>query len=244
MPEGFKHDFPHLISRRAMLGGLASSAATPLFANCVPEAQETAGPFPADGSQGRRSFNVLAESGVLRRDIRASFAGLSGEAQGAELDLEIALVNTRGDCRPVLGHAIYIWHCDAVGAYSLYEVEGQNYLRGVAVTDTNGIARFTTIFPGCYASRWPHIHFEVFASLDDMMTGHDSLLIGQTSFIEADCAQVYAGDQSYRVSRRNLPRNDPATDIIFRDDSAAKMEQRTVKLTSDAPLSGQVVIGL
>jgi hypothetical protein len=36
---------------------------------------ETAGPFPGDGSNGA---NVLNQVGVVRSDIRSSFAGLSG----------------------------------------------------------------------------------------------------------------------------------------------------------------------
>ena len=38
-------------------------------------------------------------------------------------------------------------------------------LRGVQAADSNGQVTFTSIFPGCYSGRWPHIHFEVYPSL-------------------------------------------------------------------------------
>ncbi|PRC06847.1 hypothetical protein CQ010_11320 [Arthrobacter sp. MYb211] len=39
-------------------------------------------------------------------------------------------------------------------------LQNENYLRGVQLTDANGIVRFTSIFPAYYAGRWPHIHLE------------------------------------------------------------------------------------
>ena len=62
--------------------------------------------------------------------------------------------------------AVYAWHADAQGRYSMYSsgVENENYLRGVQPTDASGTASFTTVFPGCYDGRWPHIHFEVYRS--------------------------------------------------------------------------------
>ena len=46
---------------------------------CTKIPSETAGPFPGDGSNGA---NVLNQTGVVRSDIRSSFAGLSGSAAG------------------------------------------------------------------------------------------------------------------------------------------------------------------
>ena len=65
------------------------------------------------------------------------------------------------------GAAVDLWHCDRAGRYSMYSVgvEDENYLRGIAKTDSHGTAWFKTIFPGCYSGRWPHIHFEVYSSV-------------------------------------------------------------------------------
>jgi protocatechuate 3,4-dioxygenase beta subunit len=57
-----------------------------------------------------------------------------------------------------------VWHCDATGLYSDVEANGtvgQEFLRGYQVTDANGVARFTTIYPGWYQGRAVHIHFKV-----------------------------------------------------------------------------------
>jgi protocatechuate 3,4-dioxygenase beta subunit len=124
----------------------------------VPE--ETAGPFPGDSSNGP---NVLNQTSVVRQDIRSSFAGLTGTAAGVLLNLELTIVSA-STCSPLADYAVYLWHCDRAGNYSLYSsgVTNQNYLRGVQAANASGVAKFTTIFPGCYAGRWPHMHFEVY----------------------------------------------------------------------------------
>ena len=70
------------------------------------------------------------------------------------------------------GAAVYVWHCDREGRYSMYSdgVAGENYLRGVQVADADGTVTFTSIFPACYSGRWPHLHVEVYpdvASIPD-----------------------------------------------------------------------------
>src|SRR5262249_15497507 len=131
--------------------------------NCTVAPEETAGPFPGEGSNGP---NVLNLTGVVRNDIRSSFAGLSGTADGVLLNVAMTIVSA-STCAPLANRAVYIWHCDRTGGYSLYSsgVTNQNYLRGVQATDADGKVNFTSIFPGCYSGRWPHIHFEVFPSL-------------------------------------------------------------------------------
>ncbi|HOU42369.1 MAG TPA: intradiol ring-cleavage dioxygenase, partial [Promineifilum sp.] len=38
---------------------------------------------------------------------------------------------------------------------------GQQFLRGYQLTDANGVAAFTTIYPGWYSGRTVHIHFKI-----------------------------------------------------------------------------------
>ena len=99
----------------------------------VPE--ETAGPYPGDGSNGP---DVLALTGVVRSDIRPSFAGLSGIADGIPLTIALTLVSS-STCEPLAGRAVYLWHCDRLGRYSLYSLGAtdQNYLRGVQAADAS-----------------------------------------------------------------------------------------------------------
>jgi protocatechuate 3,4-dioxygenase beta subunit len=156
---------------------------------CIQPPAETAGPFPGDGTNSRDGsvVNVLTESGVIRPDLRPSFAGLSGQADGVPLTLEVRLVNVNAACAPVGGHAIYLWSCDAPGRYSLYDLPDQNYLRGMQVSDGSGLIRFQTIVPGCYPGRWPHLHFEVFVKPEAAATGDNALLTAQFALPKAAC---------------------------------------------------------
>src|SRR5215475_14535407 len=56
----------------AAIGGLLSAPAK--AALCTPYAPETAGPYPADGTNVSPGFtsNVLTQVGIVRRDIRTS----------------------------------------------------------------------------------------------------------------------------------------------------------------------------
>jgi protocatechuate 3,4-dioxygenase beta subunit len=175
---------------------------------------ETAGPFPGDGSNGP---NALAERGVVRRDIRSSFGTSTTTAGG--VDLEIDLVVVEADTGAALpGAAVYLWHCDAEGRYSMYSqgVTGENYLRGVQEAGGDGSLSFLSIFPGAYAGRWPHIHFEVYASLDDATSGGSPVKISQLALPEEVCDLVYA-TAGYEQSVRNLDQTSLASDNVFRD---------------------------
>ena len=173
---------------------------------------ETAGPFPADGTNGP---NVLTDGAVVREDLRTSFGDYSGTADGIETTVQLTIVDADTGS-PLPGAAMYLWHCDAPGKYSIYEVEDQNYCRGVGVADDAGRVTFTTIFPGCYSGRWPHMHFEVYDDLDAADSGRNATKTSQLALPEADCAAVYA-DSRYGDSSANLGRLSLDTDGIFRD---------------------------
>jgi protocatechuate 3,4-dioxygenase beta subunit len=184
----------------------------------IPE--ETQGPFPADGSNGP---TVLPLSGVVRSDIRSSFAGLSGTAQGVSLTIELTIVSV-STCSPLAGRAVYIWHCDRAGGYSLYSqgVTNQNYLRGVQEADASGRVSFTSIFPGCYSGRWPHIHFEVYPSLAAATTVANRVATSQIALPKSACDAAYA-TAGYESSVGNLSRVSLATDMVFSDGSALEL---------------------
>ena len=143
--------------------GTDSTTAVTDAASCEPIPEETAGPFPGDGSNGP---DVLAEADVVRSDIRTSIGSASGAADGVPLTIELTITDTATGCTPLADAAVYLWHCDREGSYSMYSdgAEDENYLRGVQVTDADGRLSFTSIFPACYSGRWPHAHFEVYAS--------------------------------------------------------------------------------
>jgi protocatechuate 3,4-dioxygenase beta subunit len=184
----------------------------------IPE--ETAGPFPGDGSNtaGGGIANALALSGVVRSNIRSSFAGASAVAGGVPLTVKLRIVNTNGSCADLAAYAVYLWHCDREGRYSMYSigVTAENYLRGVQATDSNGTATFETIFPGCYAGRVPHLHFEIFRSANTATVFSNRLKTSQLAFPVATCNEVYAL-AGYEASVTNFRAVSFASDNVFSD---------------------------
>jgi len=208
-----------------------SSTDTGAGGACSKTPEETAGPFPGDGSNGA---NVLNQTGVVRQDIRSSFAGLTGTATGVPLVIQLTLVSA-STCTPLANRAVYLWHCDALGRYSLYTsgVTNQNFLRGVQEADANGQVTFTSIFPGCYAGRWPHIHFEVYPSVSAATQVSNKIATSQIALPKATCDLVYA-QSGYSGSASNLSRISLASDMVFSDGSALEL----------ATMSGSVGAGM
>ncbi len=211
---------------------------------CVQQPAATAGPFPADGSNMRagQTVNILTEAGVIRDDIRPSIAGLSPVAEGVPLQLEITLVDVDRACAAFVGHAVYLWQCDAAGAYSIYDAPDRNYLRGVAISDADGRLRLTTVFPGCYPGRWPHLHFEVFASAEQAVSGGAALLTGQFALPEDACREVYAGQGLYASSGPALDGVSLTRDGIFRRSATEELAAQTLALMG-SPRQGFVATG-
>ena len=203
----------------------------------IPE--ETQGPFPGDGSNGP---TVLSASGVVRNDIRSSFAGLSGVADGVPLEIVLTIVSA-SSCAPLAGRAVYIWHCDRPGRYSLYSsgVTNQNYLRGVQEADANGRLTFTSIFPGCYAGRWPHIHFEVYPSLAAATNVANKIATSQIALPKSACDLVYA-TTGYQSSVTNLSQVSLATDNVFSDGAA--LELATVTGSASSGFSASLTVAI
>ena len=182
---------------------------------------ETAGPYPADGSNGP---NVLTTSGILRSDIRTSFAGLSGTAEGIPLTIILNLININTNCSALPGIAIYLWHCDRSGAYSIYDLTSENFLRGLQETNSAGQVSFTSIFPGCYAGRWPHLHFEVYPSLASATSAANKVNTSQIAMTSNACNQVYASS-GYGTSQANFSGVSLSTDNVFSDGYALQIPE-------------------
>ncbi len=180
----------------------------------IPE--ETAGPYPGDGSNGP---DVLSQSDIVRGDIRSSFGDYSGTADGVPLTIKVAVQDAANGCAALAGGAVYLWHCDRDGQYSLYTVTNQNYLRGVQETGSDGVATFASIFPACYSGRWPHIHFEVYPSLDTATDDANKIATSQIALPEDVCNLVYA-TEGYEQSVTNLQQVSLRTDMVFGNDGA------------------------
>jgi protocatechuate 3,4-dioxygenase beta subunit len=200
----------------------ATTAAATTDVDKIPE--ETAGPYPGDGSNG---LNVLTQDGVVRSDIRSSFGAASGVAAGVPTTIKFTVLDSSNGGAPLAGAAVYVWHCDRDGRYSGYSqgVTNENYLRGVQETDASGVATFTSIYPACYSGRWPHVHFEVYPSLAEATTAGTKLATSQIALTEDVSDTVYA-TEGYSQSVRNMNQVSLSTDMVFRD--GAELETPTV----------------
>jgi protocatechuate 3,4-dioxygenase beta subunit len=183
----------------------------------IPE--ETAGPYPGDGSNGP---DVLEQSGIVRSDIRSSFGDASGTAEGVPMTLELTIADLANGGAGFEGVAVYVWHCDREGRYSMYSdgVTDQNYLRGVQIADASGKVTFTSVFPACYDGRWPHIHFEVYPDQGSITDVANVIATSQVALPQDTCETVYA-ESGYEDSVDNLSRVSLTGDNVFGDDGGA-----------------------
>ena len=157
----------HLLSRREVMLLLGGSAAYVMAENliprwavagsqdpsCVVRPEQTEGPYFVDERLNRSDIRVDPTDGQVR--------------PGTPLALTLAVSRLNaGDCLPLPGAQVDIWHCDAMGVYSDvhdpgFNTIGRKFLRGYQVTDARGEVRFVTIYPGWYPGRTIHIHFKI-----------------------------------------------------------------------------------
>jgi protocatechuate 3,4-dioxygenase beta subunit len=179
----------------ATAAGSGPAAVASGLVTCVLTPEMTAGPFILDGDK-------------VRRDIREG-------RPGARLELATTVVDV-STCKPIRGAAVDVWHCDAGGTYSGFAqegTEGRTFMRGIQRTDRNGVARFTTVYPGWYSGRTVHIHVQVSA-------GGNVLHTGQLFFPEQLTDAIYR-----RAPYSGRPNRDTrnTADSIFRNGGARSM---------------------
>jgi len=144
--------------------------------------------------------SLWASAGLIRTDITRGFNGLSGAADGAPLDLHLRLLSLFTDQQPLSRYAVYVWHADAAGEYSVFNRPDTNYLRGIGITDQRGRVNFRTVYPGTYRGRPPHIHFEVYRSLDTLGLGVAPLIRSSILFPDMVSRSVYTRNPAYADS--------------------------------------------
>lgn len=223
----------------------STATTTTSSSSCSTIPSETAGPYPGDGTNSANGsvVNALTLSGIVRSNITTSIASASGTAAGIPLTVTLKLVNTASSCASLAGFAVYLWHCDATGKYSMYDIATENYLRGVQVSNSSGEVTFTTIFPGCYSGRWPHIHFEVYSSLSAATTGNNDIKTSQLAMPLAACNTVYASS-IYTGSAANLASSSLASDNVFSDGSSLQVATVTGSNTAGYVATLQVGVSV
>jgi protocatechuate 3,4-dioxygenase beta subunit len=206
-------------------GGISGDSSGEVADGEIPE--ETAGPYPGDGSNGP---NVLTESGIVRSDLTSSFGTASGVAAGVPTTVRLRVYDLSGDdITPMAGAAVYLWHCDQEGRYSMYddEIVDENYLRGVQEADDKGWLEFRTIWPACYDGRWPHMHFEVYETLAKATSADNKLRTSQLALPQDTCDEVYDSVDGYEASVDNLASVSLDTDGVFSDGHSLQVPKVT-----------------
>ncbi|RWZ52847.1 3,4-dioxygenase subunit beta [Labedella phragmitis] len=221
-------------STASTASGSASGSATSGTTSAGEIPDETAGPYPGDGSNGP---DVLADSGIVRSDIRSSIGG-GATAAGVPMTLTLTILDMAGGDAAFEGVAVYVWHCDAAGGYSMYSdgIENETYLRGVQVAGADGTVTYTSIVPACYTGRWPHIHFEVYPDVDSITDSANAIATSQVALPADMCRDVYVLDE-YAGSTSNLQQVSLDADNVFGDDGGAS---QLATVTGD-PSSGYTV---
>lgn len=173
--------------------------------SCTVSPTETAGPFPTKTPSSLVSSNIVSDR------------------TGVPLTIKITINNTKNSCAGLSGAIVDVWHCDAAGNYSEYGGGGMqstnytsvHFLRGRQTTDANGLVTFTSIFPGWYSGRAPHIHVHVYGS------DGTSLMITQIAFPTDVCNTVYTTAAPYKS--RGTQDTSNSNDNVFSDSLASEL---------------------
>ncbi|RYF78435.1 MAG: intradiol ring-cleavage dioxygenase [Cytophagaceae bacterium] len=153
--------------------------------DCSVTPSETAGPFP-----------TKVPANFVRKDIR-------DDRTGVLMTMNITIKNKNASCAALAGAIVDVWHCDKDGYYSEYGGSGMqsvnfttvDFLRGRQTTDANGLAAYTSIFPGWYSGRAPHVHVHIYNAAGK------SLLVTQIAFPYATTNSIYTTGQSYGYTK-------------------------------------------
>jgi len=161
--------------------------------SCVVRPELTEGPYYVDEELLRSDIRSDPSDGTIRRGaLLALTFNVSSAASNA--------------CSPLAGAIVDVWHCDALGVYSdvsdpSFNTSGKKFLRGYQVTGSDGVARFTTIYPGWYQGRAVHIHFKI-RSAASAASAYE--FTSQLFFDDSLTDQVHATDPYVSKGQRTL----------------------------------------
>ncbi|OIN61127.1 dioxygenase family protein [Arsenicibacter rosenii] len=192
--------------------------------NCTVTPSETEGPFP-----------TKTPSSLVLTDIRS-------DRTGVPFTIKITIQNKNAGCAVLKGALVDIWHCDKDGYYSEYGGTGMqsanftsvHFLRGRQTTDASGLVSFTSIFPGWYSGRAPHIHVHIYDS-----TGK-SLLVTQIAFPKDVCDTVYTTATTFYTRGKQDTTNE--RDNVFSDGFTTELATVTGSVSAGYVLTHTIVV--
>ncbi len=175
----------------------AAASASAAVPSCVVRPALTEGPYFVDEMLQRSDITSDPGDGSVRPGVPLALTFMVSHVQGSS-------------CTPLVGALVDVWHCDATGVYSdVAGSQGTKFLRGYQLTDSNGAARFATIYPGWYQGRAVHIHFKI-RTAPQADSAHE--FTSQLFFDDALSDAVFA-NQAYSARGQRTTRN--ANDGIF-----------------------------
>jgi protocatechuate 3,4-dioxygenase beta subunit len=206
--------------RREMVGLSAGALASAALYACGADEDKMAR-SAAEGATTRPDCVLTPEQeeGPFYIDLAQVRQDIVENRPGVPLALALTVVDS-DTCKPIRDAAVDVWHCDALGVYSgepSEGSEGETYLRGIQLTDGNGLAQFATIYPGQYPGRTTHIHVKVHIGgrqSDGTYSGGHVSHTGQLFTAGRRDAEVFALAPYNRNTTEITPRN---ADGIFRD---------------------------
>ena len=192
--------------------------------SCTITPTETEGPFP-----------TKTPSSFIRSDIK-------DDRTGVAFTIKLTILNTNNSCAALANALVDIWHCDKDGYYSEYGGTGMqtvnytsvNFLRGRQTTDSDGLVTFTSIFPGWYSGRAPHIHVHVYNS------GGTSLLVTQAAFPEDVTNTVYTTATSYYTKGKQDTTN--SNDNVFSDSIDSELADVSGDITNGYTMTWNIYL--
>ncbi|KFY63226.1 hypothetical protein V496_04075 [Pseudogymnoascus sp. VKM F-4515 (FW-2607)] len=191
------------------------TAETTIFSSnnsCILSPEVTQGPYYASGEYIRRN--------------------LIEDQEGVEMIIDIQVIDM-ATCEPVVNSMIDFWHCNSTGVYSGVVASGNGdstdtsnldatFLRGLQPTQYDGVAQFTTLFPGHYTGRAPHIHvlahFNGSILSNSTYNGGSASHVGQI-FFDQDLISQVETVAPYSGNTQELTTN--AEDSIFAEEAAS-----------------------
>lgn len=198
---------------------------------------------------------------IVRHDLRENQTGID-----FYLDIGVIDVET---CEPLSDVALTIWNCNATGSYAGYTgvdpdtvelldgwtsrddgtTDDETFLRGIQMTNEDGMAEFLTTFPGYYVTRATHIHVTAQANAgpNSSYSNLDIQHIGQVFFEEDLLTEVYSLSP-YSAHLATLNRTLNADDSIYSvanaDGYSAMIDVDLLGETVADGLVGYITVGI
>ncbi|KAK1997771.1 aromatic compound dioxygenase, partial [Colletotrichum falcatum] len=180
-------------------------------------------------------------SGMLTPEVTQGPYYVSGEyvrrhliedQKGVNIVVDYQVIDVE-TCEPVPKVYLEMWSCNATGVYGGIVASGngdssdtgninKTFLRGIQLTDDDGVAQFESIFPGHYTGRTNHFHLLVHTNAtlfanNTLGGASSSSHVGQ-AFFDQNLISAVESVAPYNTNTQKLTTN--AEDLIFAQEAA------------------------